>query len=44
MTVVINMQVSFDLNYHCSWGYKIYSWHSYNGLMTADVKANHMTV
>jgi len=21
-----------------------HSWHSYNGLMTANVKANHMTV
>jgi len=26
---------------HCSWGHKKYSWHSYNGLMTANVKANH---
>jgi len=23
---------------------KKYSWHSYNGLMTANVNANHMTV
>jgi len=47
--MTLNCQlVGFDIDkfnkYHCSWGHEKYSWHSYNGLMTANVKTNQFLV